>query len=67
MCDDALACLCAELRGIRYTLEVLDIDTNPAWRDAYTDCVPVIVINDKERFRGKVNAILLRRILHIEA
>jgi hypothetical protein len=29
----------------------------------YTNCVPVIVIDGKERFRGRIDERLLRRLL----
>jgi len=47
----------------RLTFEVIDIDADPALREQYNECVPVVVIDGKERFRGRVNELLLRRIL----
>ena len=66
LCDCAFECLQSALRGISHSLNVLDIDTNPEWIERYNECVPVIVINGKERFRGLVNPVLLRRILQSE-
>lgn len=43
--------------------ELIDIDQNSRWQQRYTECVPVIWIDGKERFRGRVNRILLRRLL----
>ena len=59
LCDDA-----AELLT-RYGLrpEQVDIDADPALRERYTNCVPVVVIDGKERFRGRVNEVLLRRLI----
>ncbi len=49
----------------RYHLkfEVVDIDADPQLRECYNQCVPVVVIDGKERFRGRVDELLLRRIL----
>lgn len=40
----------------------VDIDSDPELRARYTNCVPVVVIDGKERFRGGVNERLLRRL-----
>lgn len=59
LCDDARELL------ERYGLapELVDIDADPALRERYTACVPVVIIDGKERFRGRVNEVLLRRLL----
>lgn len=59
LCDDAHRLL------VRYGLapELVDIDTQPQLRERFTDCVPVVVIDGKERFRGRINEVLLRRLL----
>jgi glutaredoxin len=59
LCDDARELL--ERYGL--TPELIDIDADPALLERYTTCVPVVVIDGKERFRGKVNEVLLRRLL----
>ena len=43
--------------------QLIDIDQNPRFHERYTDCVPVVWIDGKERFRGHVNRILLKRLL----
>lgn len=59
--------LCDEAKELleRYGLEpeLIDIDADPALRERYTTCVPVVLIDGKERFRGRVNEVLLRRLL----
>ena len=59
--------LCEEAEQLltRYGLapRLVDIDAEAGLRERYTHCVPVIVIDGKERFRGRVNEVLLRRIL----
>lgn len=64
LCDDAKALL------LRHGLSPaeIDVDQDPALRARYDQCVPVVVIDGVERFRGKVNAVLLRRLVeHREA
>lgn len=45
------------------TPELVDIDTDPELRARYDDCVPVVVIDGRERFRGRVDERLLVRLL----
>lgn len=59
LCDDAHALLVRH--GLRP--EIVDIDADSALRERFNTCVPVVVIDGKERFRGRVNEVLLRRIL----
>ncbi len=59
LCDDALKLLQQE--GIHPN--VVDIDQQPELRAKFTTCVPVVEIDGKVRFRGRVNAVLLRRLL----
>ncbi len=59
LCDDALALL------RRYQTEptVVDIDADPELQARWTRCVPVVEIDGKVRFRGRINEVLLRRLL----
>jgi glutaredoxin len=59
LCDDAVDLL--RERGLQP--ELIDIDANPALREQYNECVPVVLIDGKPRFRGKVNPVLLDRLL----
>jgi glutaredoxin len=63
LCDDAVHIL------VDHGLKVheVDIDADPDLASRYTNCVPVVVIDGKERFRGRVNAVLLRRLLRAES
>lgn len=63
LCEDAKAIL---LRHGLAPAEV-DIDQDPALRARYNECVPVVVIDGVERFRGRVNEVLLRRLLEHRA
>lgn len=41
----------------------VDIDADETLREKFNTCVPVVEIDGKVRFRGKVDPILLRRLL----
>ena len=59
LCDDAREIL------VRHGLSPrsVDIDADPDLVTKYTACVPVVVIDGRERFRGRVNEVLLQRLL----
>ena len=59
LCDEALMIL----RRNGLTPQCVDIDGRPELRERFNACVPVVEINGKVRFRGRVNELLLRRIL----
>jgi glutaredoxin len=64
LCDIAADVL---LRNM-LSFEVVDIDADPTLRERYNECVPVVVIDGRERFRGRIDELLLRRLLaHREA
>ncbi len=58
LCEEAEALL------IRHGLSPhkLDIDASPELKMKYDTCVPVVVIDGIERFRGQVNEVLLKRL-----
>jgi len=47
--------------GLRPT--IIDIDAEPALVERFDTCVPVVEIDGNIRFRGRVDPILLRRLL----
>lgn len=59
LCNDAFALLTRH--GL--TPRCVDIDQVAELKDRYNLCVPVVVIDGKERFRGRVNEVLLSRLL----
>jgi len=59
LCQQALDVLQAE----RLEVESIDIDTQPRYLRLYDQAVPVVMIDGKERFRGRVDRRLLRRLL----
>lgn len=60
LCDDAAALLA------RYGLHAdsIDVDLQPELKQRYGDCVPVVVIDGRVRFRGRIDERLLRRLLN---
>lgn len=60
-------CLCDEAKELlqRYGLQpqLIDIDQSPEISTRYNECVPVVFIDGKERFRGRINEMLLQRLL----
>jgi glutaredoxin len=60
LCDDAKALL--ESHGL--TVESLDIDRDPQLVERYGKCVPVVFVDGRERFRGRIDPVLLRRLLN---
>ena len=59
LCDDAKAVLLAEGLQVRE----VDVDNDPELRELHGGCVPVVELDGKVRFRGRVNRVLLRRLL----
>ncbi len=59
LCDEAQALL------QRYGMEpkLIDIDQDAELQQRYNVWVPVVVIDGQERFRGRIDERLLRRIL----
>ena len=45
--------------------EEIDIDADEHLRQAYGNCVPVVEINGKIRFRGQIHPVLLKRLLRV--
>ena len=67
LCEDALELLRGEQERHGFSLTLVDVDTDPQLVAAHGNCVPVVAVNGKVRFRGRVNAVLLARLLHAEA
>ncbi len=65
-CEQAMKTLTQARERRRFTVEIVDVDTVPDLKTLYDAEVPVIVVNGKVRFRGKVNPILLDRLLSAE-
>ncbi|MGD9644950.1 MAG: glutaredoxin family protein [Pirellulales bacterium] len=59
LCDDALEIL--KTHGL--LPETVDDDSDAALAAEFGNCVPVVAVDGRVRFRGRVNPILLRRLL----
>jgi glutaredoxin len=66
-CDRAKGVI--EPRRLRhgFRVEVVDVDSDPRLAEAYGASVPVVAVDGKVRFRGKVEPVLLDRLLRAEA
>jgi glutaredoxin len=63
LCEEAWEVVTAAQKKHGFTLARIDIDTDPALTTAHGECVPVVAIDGKVRFRGRVNAVLLERMV----
>jgi len=59
LCEDA----CEVLERYGLTPRMVNIDTDPELIASYGLIIPVVVIDGHERFRGRVDEVLLRRLL----
>ncbi len=62
LCDEACAVLDKYRESLPPTV-VVDIDSDPAILERFSTCIPVVEIDGKVRFRGRVNEVLLRRLI----
>lgn len=66
-CESAREVIAPRQQHHGFTVEEIDIDTDPVLVEAHGTSVPVVAINGKVRFRGKVDPALLDRLLMAEA
>ncbi len=62
-CDKAFTVLETARRNHRFTIESIDVDSDPALAALHGASVPVVAVDGKIRFRGVVNPVLLERLL----
>jgi glutaredoxin len=67
LCDDARAVLDLVRAEIPFTLDVVDIDSDPTLRKLYDHEVPVIAVGGRKAFKYRVTAEALRERLAREA
>ena len=67
LCEVAQGQLDEARRRYLFDLTVRDVDAEPELAERHGDCVPVVTVNGKVRFRGAVNPVLLERLLRAEA
>jgi glutaredoxin len=63
LCDEAWGILETERARTGFTLTRIDVDTDPSLAERFGLEVPVVVIDGRVHFRGRVNPVLLRRLL----
>ena len=59
LCDEALTLL----KRWGQDPHLIDIDTDDELRERYDISVPVVLIDGKERFRGRIDEVLLKRLV----
>lgn len=62
LCDDAKAVLANYLDYLP-EIEEINIDTRPELQERFGTSIPVVQLDDVIRFRGRVDEILLRRLI----
>jgi hypothetical protein len=67
LCEAALERLETARRRWGFVLTEADVDADPTLAEQFGECVPVVSVNGKVRFRGEVNPVLLERLLRAEA
>ncbi len=63
LCDEAWAILETEQKRYGFTLEKVDIETSEALIAEHGEKIPVVLINARARFWGRINPVMLRRAL----
>ncbi|MFO0966342.1 MAG: glutaredoxin family protein [Gemmataceae bacterium] len=63
LCENAWEQLVAAQTQYGFALERKDVDADSVALQEYGECVPVVTVNGVVRFRGRVNDVLLRRLL----
>jgi glutaredoxin len=63
LCDEALAILRRFQAQYGFAMTLTNVDASEALACEYGNCVPMVAINGKVRFRGHVNEVMLRRLL----
>ncbi len=63
LCDEALEFLARRRRRDRLEIEVRSIEGDPVLERAYGDRIPVVLIDGKERFFGRIDGVLFSRLM----
>ena len=66
LCEEAWKQLQEAQAEWGFSLEAVDIDVDPELVKLHSEWVPVVTVDGKVRFRGKINALLLQRLLKAE-
>jgi glutaredoxin len=63
LCDKAAAFLESERQRLGFTLEWVDIASDPELTARHGEWIPVVEVNGVIRFRGQINSVLWRRLM----
>lgn len=63
LCEQAWEQLEQARQRYEFALRQIDVDAEGPLAREYGDCVPVVVVNGRVRFRGILNPVLLKRLL----
>jgi glutaredoxin len=66
-CHKAIDLLNGYRRRHGFTVEEVDVDSDPELAARHGSSVPVVAVDGKVRFRGVVNPVLLERLLEAES
>jgi glutaredoxin len=64
LCDKASAFLERERERLGFSLDYIDVDRDDALCRQHGEWVPVVEVDGKVRFRGQVDEVLWRRVVH---
>ncbi len=67
LCVKAAKFLHAAQQSWPLVVTSIDIDSDPQLQNAYGNCVPVVLVNGKLRFRGQINPVLWKRLMRKES
>jgi glutaredoxin len=62
LCEQAWRQLERAQQDYRFALHQVDVDTDAQLAREHGECVPVVVVNGRVRFRGIINPVLLKRL-----
>jgi glutaredoxin len=66
LCADAWQLLEKEQQRYGFRLSARDVDARPELAARHGEQVPLVIVNGKVRLWGRINAVLLRRLLRAE-
>ncbi len=66
LCETAHEQLETARRRWGFHLSIVDVDSDPRLVQEHGECVPVVTIAGRIRFRGRINEVLLNRMLRGE-
>lgn len=66
LCDEAYELIEHARRNYSFDLQIIDVDQSAELRDKFGTKVPVLLVNGRERFHGRINEALLERLLSME-